>query len=45
MKKRNKNMPTPRQDVIDNPIPTSLFLSDMHFVDAGHTKKLKLEDK
>ena len=39
-------MPTPRQDVIDNPIPTSLFLSDMmFFVDTGHTKKLKLEDK
>ena len=23
-------MPTPRQEVIDNPIPTSLFISDMH---------------
>ena len=26
-KKGNKNMPTPRQKVIHNPIPTSLFLS------------------
>ena len=28
--KRSKKMPTLRQEVIDNPISTSLFLSDMH---------------
>ena len=27
-KKENKGMPTPKQKVIHNPIPTSLFLSD-----------------
>ena len=27
-KKGNKKMPIPRQEVIDNPIPTSLFISD-----------------
>ena len=25
-KKGNKNMPIPRQEIIDNPIPTSLFM-------------------
>ena len=25
-KKGNKKMPRPRQDIIDNPIPTSLFM-------------------
>ena len=25
-KKGNKKMPRPRQEIIDNPIPTSLFL-------------------
>ena len=28
-KERNKGMPTPKQKLIHNPIPTSLFLSDM----------------
>ena len=28
-KKGNKGMPTPKQKLIHNPIPTSLFLSDM----------------
>ena len=28
-KKGNKRMPTPKQKLIYNPIPTSLFLSDM----------------
>ena len=33
-------MPIPRQEVIDNPIPTSLFISDIYavvllFVDTG----------
>ena len=28
-KKGNKRMPTPKQKLIHNPIPTSLFLSDM----------------
>ena len=32
-------MPTPRHDVIDNPIPTSLFLSDMHFCRCWAYKK------
>ena len=34
-KKGNKRMPTPKQKLIHNPIPTSLFLSDTHllFVD------------
>ena len=32
-KKGNKKMPLPRQEVIDNPIPTSLFISDNNFVD------------
>ena len=26
-KKGNKKMPRPRQEIIDNPIPTSLFMS------------------
>ena len=26
-KKGNKKMPIPRQEIIDNPIPTSLFMS------------------
>ena len=39
-KKENNKMPIPRQKVIDNPIPTSLFISDMYivvllFVDTG----------
>ena len=25
-KKENKKMPRPRQEIIDNPIPTSLFM-------------------
>ena len=28
-KKGNKKMPILRQEVIDNPIPTSLFISDV----------------
>ena len=28
-KKGNKRMPTPKQKLIHNPIPTSLFLSDI----------------
>ena len=28
-KKGNKKMPIPRQEVIDNPIPTSFFLKDV----------------
>ena len=28
-KEGNKKMPIPRQEVIDNPIPTSLFISDI----------------
>ena len=40
-KKGNKKIPIPRQEVIDNPIPTSLFTTDQYkravfvFVDAG----------
>ena len=39
-KKGNKKTPIPRQEVIDNPIPTSLFISDVYivvllFVDTG----------
>ena len=43
-KKGNKNMPIPRPEVIDNPIPTSLFISDNYVVVCGYTgdaKKLK----
>ena len=29
-KKGNKKTPIPRQEVIDNPIPTSLFISDVY---------------
>ena len=36
-KKGNKNMPIPRQEVIDNPIPTSLFISDNYVVVCGYT--------
>ena len=31
-KKGNKKMPTPRQKVIHNPIPTSLFLSRPQYI-------------
>ena len=34
-KKGNKKMPIPRQEVIDNPIPTSLF--DNNVVVCGYT--------
>ena len=34
-KKRNKKMPTPRQKVIHNPIPTSLFKILTHFMYIG----------
>ena len=30
-------MPIPRQEVIDNPIPTSLFISDNYVVVCGYT--------
>ena len=30
-KERDKKTPTPRQKVIHNPIPTSLFLQDLNF--------------
>ena len=30
-KEGSKKTPIPRQEVIDNPIPTSLFISDMYF--------------
>ena len=30
-------MPVPRQEVIDNPIPTSLFISDNYVVVRGYT--------
>ena len=36
-KKGNKKMPIPRQEVIDNPIPTSLFISDNYVVVCGYT--------
>ena len=36
-KKGNKKMPIPRQDVIDNPIPISLFISDNYLVVCGYT--------
>ena len=36
-KKENKKMPIPRQEVIDNPIPTSLFISDNYVVVYGYT--------
>ena len=29
-KKGNKNMPRPRQEIIDNPIPTSLFFNGVY---------------
>ena len=29
-KKGNKKMPRPRQEIIDNPIPTSLFFNGVH---------------
>ena len=32
-KKGNKRMPTPKQKLIHNPIPTSLFLSDTFLLD------------
>ena len=32
-KKGNKGMPTPKQKLIHNPIPTSLFLSDSYVSD------------
>ena len=32
-KKGNKGMPTPKQKLIHNPIPTSLFLSDTFLLD------------
>ena len=38
-KERNKKMPTPRHKVIHNPIPTSLFLSNLFTVEPpnkGH---------
>ena len=35
-KKGNKNMPIPRQEVIDNPIPTSLFIFDNYVVVCGY---------
>ena len=37
-KKGNKKMPRPRQEIIDNPIPTSLFMCYapvLLFVDTG----------
>ena len=37
-KKGNKKMPRPRQEMIDNPIPTSLFMCDaavLLFVGTG----------
>ena len=37
-KKENKKMPRPRQEIIDNPIPTSLFMyyaAVLLFVDIG----------
>ena len=36
-KKGNKKMPIPRQEVIDNSIPTSLFISDNYVVVYGYT--------
>ena len=36
-KKGNKNMPILRQEVIDNSIPTSLFISDNYVVVCGYT--------
>ena len=36
-KKGNKKMPIPREEVIDNPIPTSLFISDNYVVVNGYT--------
>ena len=36
-KKGNKKMPIPRQEVIDNPIPTFLFISDNNLVVCGYT--------
>ena len=38
MKKKNKKMPIPRQEIVDNPIPTSLFMcyaDVLLFVDTG----------
>ena len=34
-KKENKKMPILRQEVIDNPIPTSLYISDNYVVVCG----------
>ena len=36
-KKGNKKMPILRQEVIDNPIPTSLFISKNFVVVCGYT--------
>ena len=36
-KKGNKKMPIPRQEVIDNPIPTSLFISDNYVIVYRYT--------
>ena len=34
-KKGNKKMPIPRQEVIDNPIPTFIYVVGLLFVDTG----------
>ena len=36
-KKGNKKMPIPRQEVIDSPIPTFLFISDKYVIVYGYT--------
>ena len=41
-KERNKKMPRPRQDIIDNPIPTSLFFNGVATVATHLQVFLKL---
>ena len=43
--KGNKKMPIPRQEVIDNPIPTSLFISDNYVVVCGYILVMQFGDK
>ena len=44
-KKGNKGIPTPKQKLIHNPIPTSLFLSDTFLLDEDLQAQIYIYSK
>ena len=52
MKKKNKKVPKLRQEIIDNPIPTSLFFNGVHiykcfqnFISSTHKQQICIAPK